>query len=381
MELKEMTIDELRTRLGEIRTASEAENADLDQLEAEAKSINEEIEARAKAEAEKVEIREQVAEGNTEEEPEEVEEAPAEEERTKMDPKEVRNSSEYIEAFAEYIKTEERSAILSENATNGQVAVPELVYGIVQTAWNKEGIMSRVKKAYLKGNLKVGFEISATGAVVHTEGTAAPEEETLVLGIVEMVPKSLKKWITVSDEVYDLRGEEFLNYIYSEVAYQIAQKAAQELIGKIEACGTQSTTTCVGVAKITVTSASMGTVAQAIANLSDEVTEPCIIMNKLTYADFKAIQYANGYGADPFEGLPVLFNNNIASYAAATTGVTYMIVGDLANGALANFPNGEEIKFKFDDTSLAEKDLVKIVGREYVAVDVIKPYAFCKVAK
>ena len=76
---------------------------------------------------------------------------------------EIRNTPEYINAYAEYIKTGkdmELRTLLSENATNGTVPVPEFVYDIVKTAWNKEGIMSLVRKSYLKGNLKVGFEIS-----------------------------------------------------------------------------------------------------------------------------------------------------------------------------------------------------------------------------
>lgn len=125
----------------------------------------------------------------------------------------------------------------------------------------------------------------------------------------------------------------------------------------------------------------MGTVAKAIANLSDDAANPTIIMNKLTWSTFKGIQYANGYGADPFEGLDVVFNDKIKAYSAASTGDTYMIVGDLDQGALANFPNGEEIQFKFDEMTLATSDLVRVIGRMPVAVGVVAPNAFVKVQK
>jgi HK97 family phage major capsid protein len=104
-------------------------------------------------------------------------------------------------------------------------------------------------------------------------------------------------------------------------------------------------------------------------------------MNKATFAAFKAVQAAGSYGYDPFEGLPVVFNNTITAYAAATTGVTFAIVGDFAEGAIANFPNGEEITIKYDDLSLAEKDLVKLVGRQYIGLDVIGPKSFVKISK
>lgn len=296
---------------------------------------------------------------------------------------EVRNTKEYINAFAEYIKTnddKECRALLSENG-GGTVAVPAIVSDIVKTAWDKEGIMSLVKKSFIAGNLKVGFERSATGAVIHTEGTAAPDEETLVLGTVTLVPQSIKKWITISDEALDLRGEAFLQYVYNEVAYQIAKKAADSLVAQIVAGTTAGSATAVPVAEITESSIALGTVANAIAALSDEATNPVIIMNKATYAAFKAVQYAGNYAVDPFEGLQVVFNNSLPAFGAATSGNTYAIVGDLYQGALANFPNGQEIKFIFDDKSLAEADLVKIVGREYVALGVVGPKSFCKIKK
>ena len=296
---------------------------------------------------------------------------------------EVRNTPEYINAYAEYIKSgndKECRSLLTENVS-GTVAVPEFVYDIVKTAWEKEGIMSLVRKSYLRGNLKVQFEISGGEATVHTEGAAAVSEEALVLGIVELVPKSIKKWIAISDEVYDLRGEEFLRYIYDELTYRIAKKAADEMIAKIEACGTVSTTTCPAVPKLKAASPAVGTVAAAMAMLSDEAANPVVIMNKATWGAFKAAQYAASYAIDPFEGLPVVFNNTIKSSAAATTGETYAIVGDLGHGALANFPNGEGIDFKFDELSKKKEDLIEVLGREYVALGVVASDAFVKITK
>ena len=296
---------------------------------------------------------------------------------------EVRNTPEYINAYAEYIKNGndmECRSLLSENVS-GTVAVPEFVYDIVKTAWEKEGIMSLVRKSYLRGNLKVQFEISGGEAAIHTEGGEAVSEEALVLGIVTLVPQSIKKWIAISDEVYDLRGEEFLRYIYDELAYRIAKKAADTLIAKIEACGTVSTTTCPGVPKLQAASPALGTVAAAMSMLSDDAANPVVIMNKATWGAFKALQAAGSYGYDPFEGLPVLFNNKIKSSAAATTGETYAIVGDLGHGALANFPNGEGIDFKFDELSRKKEDLIEVLGREYVALGVVAPNAFVKITK
>lgn len=384
MELKEKSIEELMERRSAIAGEIDAPEADLDALEAEARAINEELEARRAAETKRTEIRAAVAEGDGEK----IKDFKVEERKT-MTIDEIRNSPEYIDAYARYIKTEDatecRNMLTTANDTtpNGtaSIAVPTFVYDIVKTAWEREGITSRVRKSYLKGNLKVGFEMSAGAAAIHAEGASAISPEDLVLGTVEMVPQSIKKVVQISDEVYDLRGEAFLRYIYDELTYRIAKKAADELVAKIIACGTVSTTTCPSVPKVTEATAGVGTVAKALANLSDEAANPVVMMNKQTWGVLKAAAATNGYGYDPFEGLPVVFNNTITAFSAATTGVAYMIVGDLEQGALMNFPNGDGIEFKFDNMTLKKQDLIEVLGRQYVAIGVVAPDAFVKVVK
>ena len=382
MDFKEMTIEELTARRSAIAAEIDAPDADLDALEAEARAIKDEIEKRVADEAKREEIRTAVASGNGK-----TVEKIEKEERKTMTIEEIRNSAEYVDAYAEYIKTgkdeECRNILTTQDAANGSasVPVPTFVYDIVKTAWERDGITSRVRKSYLKGNLKVGFEISGSDAEIHAEGAAAINPEDLILGVVELKPQSIKKVVQISDEVYDLRGEAFLRYIYDELTYRIAKKAADNLVAKILACGTVSTTTCPGVPSLTVTSATLGTVANAIANLSDEADNPVIMMNKLTWGTFKGLQAEGNYGYDPFEGLPVVFNNTITAYSAATTGVAYMIVGDLDQGAMMNFPNGDEITFKFDEMTLKKQDLIEVLGREYVAIGVVADKAFVKVTK
>ena len=296
---------------------------------------------------------------------------------------EVRNTKEYIDAYAEYIKTGrdmECRALLSENVS-GTVPVPDFVYDIVKTAWEREEVMNLVTKTYFQGNLKIGFEISGGEASIHTEGAAAVSEESLVLGIVELVPASIKKWLAISDEIYDLRGEPFLRYIYDELTYRIAKKCADQLIALIIACDTVSTTTCPAVPVSSVASIGLGDVATALGSLSDEAANPVIIMNRQTEAAYKALRATANYAYDPFEGMRVLHNNTLTAAAAATTGDTIAIVGDLGHGAHANFPNGEDITFKFDEMSRKKEDLIEVLGRRYVGLGVVAPNAFVKIDK
>lgn len=295
--------------------------------------------------------------------------------------KEVRSSKEYIEAYANYIKTgddRECRALLTETVS-GTVPVPSILDEIVRTAWDNEAILSRVRRTNIRGNLKVAFEKSADGAYVHTEGTSAPTEEALELGIVTMIPRNIKKWITISDEALAMGGEAFLRYIYDELTYRIVKALADLVVGDIKALSTSASSTAVSAAKIT-QAPGLNTVATAFANLSDEASNPVIIMNKLTYADFKAAQAAGNFNVDPFMGLPVLFNNSLPAYSSASANAVYAIVGDL-NGAQVNYPEGEGIVIKYDDLSLAESDLVKIVGRQYAAHAVTACGRFCNIAK
>lgn len=378
MNYESMTVEQLEERKAAIKVELDAPDADLDALEKEVKEINEEIEKRRAAAAAAEETRAKVASGAGSQ-------MKSFEQEGKMEKtlEEIRSSKEYINAFANYIKTGDDSecrALLTTNVTGGQVPVPQVVEERIRTAWENTGLMDLVRKTYVRGNVKIGFELSATGAVVHTEGAAAPTEETLTLGVVTMIPASIKKWITISDEAMDMGGEEFLFYVYDELTHQIAKKAASELVAKIVAAPAASTATAAGVPVVTASAVTMGLVAQALSLLSDEAANPVIVMNKQTWAAFKGIQYSANYAADPFEGLPVYFCNDLDPVGTASAGDTWLIVGDFGVGALANFPNGEEIQIKMDELSLAEKDLVKFVGREYVALGVVAPNAFVKVA-
>lgn len=364
--------------------AETAEQTEIDAREAELNAIAEE---RASLEAKKVQLE------NEERAAQEVAKNPAtateiENKRGEMamTNEEIRNSKEYIDAFADAIRKQddkfsECRALLTENVDSGTIPVPTVVYDIIKNAWERNGVMRRVRKSYLKGNIKVGFEISADGAVIHTEGAAAVSEENLVLGVVEIIPTSIKKWVSVSDEALDLRGEEFLRYIYDELTYRIAKKAEDETLAKIISASTASTATAVGLPIYTATTVSVGITAQAMALLSDQASDLVIVMNKASWGNFKAAQSANKYNYDPFEGLPVEFNNSIKSFDAASSGDTYMIIGDFGEGALANFPNGEDITIKVDDKTLMAQDLVKILGRQYVGIGIVGPDAFVRVQK
>lgn len=368
-EIMEIGLEEIETRRAEIATEvadADAErveelNAELDALEERTRILNAEIEERKKA-------ADAVAKG--EGKPAEVE---VTEERKPMDVKEIRNSNEYIEAYAKYVKTgnpAECRALLSDNVQNGVVPVPEFVAGIVAERLKASEILSRVRRMNAAGNVKVGFEIDAPAAGVHTEGGQTMAEEELELGIVELIPKTYKKWISISDEALDsMAGEEYLRYIYDEVARGIIKAEENAVVAKILAAPQTATATKPAVAAYSNSgTATIADFVQARALLSSAAENLAIICTPAQYAAYRAIQMAANYGADPFDGHIVLFNDT----------VTAPIIGDLS-GVMMNLPKGEAVQFKYDDMSAKKDDLVEILGRQPAAIEVVGNKFFAKV--
>lgn len=373
MEIKDMNALELDERKAQLD--EEIKSADAERLDAISAEIDAIVSRKAELKNEAEERAKVVEEVMKAPEP-----TPIIEER-KTEKMETRNTQEYINAFAEYIKTgddREARALLTENVSGGKLPVPEFVDEIVRTAWENDDILSRVRKTYFKGNLKVAFELSADGAYEHTEGTTAVTEESLTLGIVTMIPKNIKKWITISDEAVAMGGEAFLRYVYDELTYQIIKKLKELVVTDIASLGTSSATA--PVAPQVSEAPAIGTIASALANLSDEARSPVVIMNRLTWGAFKAAQASANYAYDPFEGLPVLFTTALDAYSSASTSEVYAIVGDL-DGVQVNYPEGDDVVIKWDDLSLAEKDMVKVVGRQYAAHAVTANGRFCNIVK
>ena len=383
-EIKSISAEECEARLAEIKTEMNAEDADIEALSAEVDAIEERRKALVTAEEQRKALAEKVANDMT---------ATIIEERKdnkKMGEKaktlyEVRNTKEYIDAYADYIKTgdadEFRSAtaLLTENV-GGEIAVPDFVYDIIKTAWDANEITSLVTKVNINGNLKVNFEISGSDAVKHVEGSGAVTEEELNEGIVELVPNFFKKWKSFSDTVLAMRGEAFVRYIYAEIAHRIMKKIADDLIGQIASLPQSATATSVS-ANIVKVAPVVGAVAQALGELSDEATNPVVVMNKKTWSAFKNAQYANQYAVNPFEGFDVHFNNSLPAYADASENDVYAIVGDFAEGALANFPEGEEIRYTFDELTRKKEDLVEVLGKLFGAVAPVADKAFALITK
>lgn len=379
-EIKVMTAEQIEERAAQIK--NEIDEADAEKLDA----LNQELEAiEARKGVLEMETRKADMKAVAEGAGVVVSKAEVKEERTLES---VRSSEAYVDAFATYLKTgddRECRALMTDLVDGGSVPTPTIVDDYINTAWENARLLSRVRRTSIKGTAKYPFEYSATGASAHTEGAEAPDEETLVLGTVTIEPQMLKKWITVTDEVIALKGQAFLDYVWDEIEERIFELADATLIAAIKAAPASATTSAAGVRALTPASIDASTIFSALAELKNSANAPVAIMNKQTYFNqFMAltdlqnrpiynIVSENGRPSYYINGVEVIFDNTLATGDNAE-----IIVGDL-RGAIANFPDGEGVKFVNDPYSLAEQDKVKIVGKMYVGIGVVRDGYFCKI--
>ena len=377
--MKYKTMAEIETRKAAILAEMEQEGADLDALKKEMDELRENAQQIREAAAKAEETRKAIANGAAGITVGETRKA----ETAAKTVDEIRGSKAYVEAFARYLQTEddrECRALLSENATSGgQVPVPTLVDPIIKTAWEKNEILNRVNKTAFRGNLKNAFERAGDDAYEHGEGTTAITEEDLTLGIVELKPKNIKKFIRVSDEVIATGGEALVSYVYKELAYRVMKKLAALCVTDITGASTSHSSSAVGIPKIE-GSPDLSIVVTAEANLSDEAENVVVIINRLSAAAFHQAKVAGNFAVDPYDGLTVLYSSALPAYSTASANAVWMIVGDLG-GEHVNYPEGEGIITKWDDLSEAEADMVKVHGRQYAAHGVDKPGMFVNVKK
>ena len=386
MNVNEMQMSDIEKRSAEIEELMKADDADIESLTAEVEQLEKrKAEIEKEVEERKKEAEEALKNGKT------VEEVGKDERKT-MNIEEIRKSQDYAKAYADWVVSgykndKELRKILTANADSENIGendttypVPVMLENKIQTAWERDEIMSRVAPRYLKGNLKIGFEISGTDAVVHAEGSEAPAEEKLVLGSVEIKADSVKKWLYVTTEQYEMGGENFMDYIYDEIAYRIVKKLAEIAINAIKNSPATSSANAPAVPVLT-QALGAGTIATAEGLLTSEATDLVAIMSRATESALKALVISSGNNVgDVFDGLTVLHTDALPDYASATANATYMLVGDMKS-IMANFPNGRDIKFIFDDKSKAEEDLVKVVGRVLAGIGYVAPKHFVQVKK
>lgn len=340
----------------------------------ETRDASEEILAELSAELDMIEERKNIIKAEADEKRTAMEEVLAgegevieekQEERKMSDVKEIRSSKEYLDAWVEYQKgraSEEQRALLTTNVEHGTIAVPTYVEDRINTAWESNEIVRRAKKSYFKGNLKVGYEASAEGAIPHVEGSAAISEENLVIGFVDLISGTLKKMVKYSTEILDMKGSAFVDYIVDEIEYQIAKTAGDSMVKKAISDASPMKQSV----EVTGTAMTTADIIKAEGMLAGDAN-PVLITTRANAAALKAAVLSAGYGYDPFDGMDVVYVD-----AAALNGAM-AVVADLSAWQF-NFPNGDAPTFVFDEYTEADADIVRVIGRMMVGMGIVAPY-------
>ena len=343
----------------------------------ETRDASEEILAELSAELDMIEERKNIIKAEAEEKRTAMEEVLAgegevieekQEERKMSDVKEIRSSKEYLNAWVEYQKGRanvEQRILLTSNA-DGTIAVPTYVEDKINTAWESNEIVRRAKKSYFKGNLKVGYEESAEGAKIHDEGGEAITEEALVIDFVELIGETYKKMVKYSTEVLEMKGEAFVDYIVDEIEYQMAKTIGDSMVKKTLGMSSPLKQDYTAATAALTTADIIGAEGMLAGDAN-----PVLITTRANAAAVKAAVLSAGYGFDPFDGMEVVYVD--AAALTVLAGTALAVVADLTAWQI-NFPNGDDVKFVFDEYTEAPADIVRVIGRVMAGIGIVAPY-------
>lgn len=369
MEIKDMTTADIEVRSAEIEKEI-AEGGDVETLSAEVEALEARKAQIEKEAEERKALLDEVAKTSHEVEP-------LRKENNTME--ELRNSKQYIDAYARYIKTgddRECRTLMTENATGGTLPAPQFVADIVAGEFRRSEIVDGFRKMRAKGNVKVPVEILAKPADVHREGSGEVTEERLIVVNVLLNPITYKKWVGITDEALDVElmdSRSYLEYIFEEISRGILKARENEFLVSVYNTPSTSETPAIVAPTVKAVTRSISDFVNARAKLNADARDLVVIITPTEYAAYKALQMGAQYPIDIFDGMKVIVRD-----FPIVVESTRAIVGDL-RGYMENLPNGEEITFKKDDHTLMTSDIVRILGRLPASVGVVGNAYFVKV--
>lgn len=308
----------------------------------------------------------------------------------------IYDTPEYRQAWVDAIRTGDERKVRAMATSNDNVPVPTIWQSYVETAWYNYGKFSRlVNKTYIQGYLSIPFEAEADDAVIHTEGTAQPAEEEITLGLIELKPAMIKKWISMTDELMAMTADDFMRYLADELVYRVVLKLDNGIInGALDSNGKG----VVGIVNNANTlTAANGALSFNVLNagIADLVTfdNLTVAMNPKTFFDgFMGLTdlqqrpiyqiAADNTGKPQYyvNGIRVEFTQALPAYSAASAGDVWAIAGDF-RGYRLNLPEGEMVRTLFDPYTLAREDKAIMVGRLYAAGNVARLKHFVQFKK
>lgn len=232
MEIKEMTVEELNERKSAIALEVDAEGADLDALEVEVRSINEELESRKQAEAQKVEIRAAVAAGAG------TVVEKIEEDKKEMEERKIFGieTEEYRNAFMANLvgnATVEQRAILADNTNYGDglalpVALDKEIWNQVNT---KHPILNDVD--ILRSGIAIKVTQMTPAAITKKMDSATTSEQTFTSAEVVLVGADYHTFVELSYAEAKMSQGAMERFLTREIADAIGEALAKDVFARI----------------------------------------------------------------------------------------------------------------------------------------------------
>lgn len=315
----------------------------------------------------------------------------------------VRSTDEYKAAWIRGVKSGSfneakdmviRAGIATNSGMGADKLIPTDLSDYIETELREGGrIASLCNIKTVKGALSLVVEKTATDAVIHTEGSAAPAEEEITMGQILINPEYLKKWISVTDFAMSMSDVDLADYVINELKNKILEKLDELILngdGKVK--GILKNSDELFVKKLEDEDkkglVSIGYKAQGYIKTA---TTPKVVMNRMFYYSVLAtLQNTQGdlqlagmmtdaLGNPMFNGMQVVFTDGDILAKSLEENKPAMIIGDFKNGYTLNCPNGSAVEVMMDEKTEARKNLVLFIGKLLAGGDVTKLHSFVTV--
>jgi HK97 family phage major capsid protein len=244
MDIKTMSIDELIERRSAIAAELDAEGADLDALEAEVRSINEELEARKAAEAKRAAIRAKVADG------EGMVVNKIEGEKT-MEERFDASSKEYRSAWLKDMARRDGKMLLGDlteieqraftftTANSGAVVPTETANRIAELVQSMAPIYDDATKSEMTKGFGVPRHtgITAGDAAATNEGVANADEQD-AFDLLPISGVEIKKHVVISRKMEWQSIDAFEAWLTRHIAKRIAVAKENQILARLNVVAT-----------------------------------------------------------------------------------------------------------------------------------------------
>ena len=213
MDVKTMSADELIERRSAIGTELDSPEANLDELEAEVRAINEELETRKNLEQKKVEVREAIAAGETP-----VNKIKTFSEVTKMEERIFTpDTVEYRDAYMKQLmgkpmSIEERTAL-----TSAASVIPTETLNKIYGKLEENALIGELDALHIPGYVSVPVATTVNDASWIGIGSASTDSADVV-GSVSLTAKKLIKTIEITADIQAMSIPAFQTWLVNKLA-------------------------------------------------------------------------------------------------------------------------------------------------------------------